>query len=172
MTIADGMLGLSGFGVTCSFVGEIICIHCPSNPHDVDFGFLRIGQRHIGSEPLPASPKWEVSHAHLPLRDRNDGAILKHLRLLGDDLEQMAIDILGPHVPQTKNEHTRQIGTTGCKEIAKVEIMRQEDVSFPAGLLQYLRVPQSMEALLLQVSRLMPQMLKEVNSLWGDTHVA
>jgi hypothetical protein len=42
MTIAEGMLGLSGFGVTCSFVGESTCVHYISNPHGVDFGFLRL----------------------------------------------------------------------------------------------------------------------------------
>jgi hypothetical protein len=43
--------------------------------------------------------------------------------VLGYDLEQMGIDALRTHVPQTKDDDTGQIGPTGGEEIAEVKIM-------------------------------------------------
>lgn len=50
--------------------------------------------------------QWQVSYSYTPLSDREDGAIFKVVRVLGDDLEKIAIYILGTHVPQTKNYNT------------------------------------------------------------------
>lgn len=83
----------------------------------------------------------------------------------------MAVDTLGTHIAKAKNDNAGQIGTTGRKKVTKVQIMRQEDMPFLTRLFQYLRIPESVEALLLKVDRVMPQMLKEVNYLRRDAHV-
>jgi hypothetical protein len=49
--------------------------------------------------------------------------MFKSFWILGDDLEKIPIDIIGAHVPETKNYYTWQISTTGCKKITKVEVM-------------------------------------------------
>jgi hypothetical protein len=82
----------------------------------------------------------------------------------------VAIDPLRTHVPQTEDDDSWQIGTAGGKEIAKVEIVGQEDVPFLASFLQDLRVAELMETLLLEMNRLMSETLKEVDRARGNAH--
>jgi hypothetical protein len=75
----------------------------------------------------------------------------------------MTVDVFGTHVPQAENDNAGQIGTTGRKEIAKIEVVSQEDVALLVGLRQYLRIAESIEALLLKMNSLMPKTLKKTN---------
>jgi hypothetical protein len=83
----------------------------------------------------------------------------------------MKLDVFGAHVPQAKDDDTRQVRPTGGQEIAKVEIMSQKDESFLAGLLQDCLVIKSTEAQRLKMHCLMTQTLQEVHGARGDTHV-
>jgi len=59
----------------------------------------------------------------------------------------------------------------GRKQVAEIEVMRQKDAPLCAGLLQDLRVAQSIEALLVKMCRPMPETLKEVDDDGRNAHV-
>ncbi len=59
----------------------------------------------------------------------------------------MAINLLGTHISQPKDDNTRQIGAAGGKEIAEVEVVSQENALLGAGLFQDLHIVGSVETL-------------------------
>lgn len=120
---------------------------------------------------LCADRERKIPHANAPFRYRDDGALCQVPRILRDDLEKMALNMLRAHIPQAENHNTGQVRSSGRKQVAKIKIMGEQDSSFVAGFFQYLRVLQTMEALLLQVIRLMSDLPKRIHNLWGDAHV-
>ncbi len=63
----------------------------------------------------------------------------------------MIVEDLRLHSSETKYDHTWQFGTTRSQQLAKVEVMSKEYTAFTESLVQYVRVPHPVEALLIEM---------------------
>ena len=112
-----------------------------------------------------------MAYAYPPLRDRNNRPVFKNPPVFGDDLQKVAIDLFGTHVPKAENHDTRQISPTGRKEIAEIKIMCQQNTCLSSGFFQYIRVLHSMEPFVLKVSRPMAALLEKLHYPGGNAHI-
>lgn len=84
---------------------------------------------------------------------------------MGYDMIEVNVDPIGAHIPQSKDYDTWQMLSTGCKEIAKVKIMGQEDALFTTCLVKNCSISQSVQTFLVKMYGLIPQILQETHRL-------
>ena len=72
----------------------------------------------------------ENTHSGLPLGHADDRSLFQQLPVLVHDTLQITIDPFGAHVAKTKYDDAGQPRSTGCYQLAKVEVMRQENSAF------------------------------------------
>ena len=85
--------------------------------------------------------------------------------MLRDDHSQIAIDLFGVHVAQAKDDDAGQLSSTRRQQLAKVEIVCEEDATFTPGFVQNGRIGQSVKFLTVQVFRSVPEALQKSDSL-------
>jgi hypothetical protein len=95
----------------------------------------------------------------------NDGAMIELFGVLGNNAVKMLIDAFRAHVAQPENDDAWQFASTGGQEITKVKVMGKENASVTAGFLQYFRIAQPVETLLVKMYRLIPKILQKAYRL-------
>jgi len=79
--------------------------------------------------------------------------------------------MIAARIVETKENDTRQLATTGCDDLAKIEVERDDDSILRNGFCKNLTVGQSLKAFVAQVRSVVSRCPEPINHAPRDSHV-
>src|SRR3970040_2314006 len=87
----------------------------------------------------------QCSPANFPLRNAADGAGVQGVCLLTDDAKQMPADVRRAHIFQSKDDDAWKQVSAGGQQLAKIQVMGQQDSALHVSLFQHPTIRQALK---------------------------